>query len=134
MTELAAERDKPHGNEKYSTVQIIEALKAVNGMVYLAARKLGCEAKTIYRRAKKAQVIQRAIDDSRGETVDLAEQKLRAAVWRGDSWAVAFTLRTLGKARGYTERHEIGGPEGGAIPIRMITMEIPKEKDADESG
>jgi len=99
-------------NLKYTSEAIIEALKSVNGMVYLAARKLGCEPKTIYNRAKQVQEVQRAIEDSRGELVDIAEQKLRGAVLDREPWAVALVLKTLGKSRGYVERQEVTGPDG----------------------
>ena len=34
--------------QKYTQQQIIEALRETKGMVYLAAKRLGCEAQTIY--------------------------------------------------------------------------------------
>ena len=78
-------------------------------MVYLAARMLGCTPQTIYNRAKRTQSIQDAIDNSRGELVDLAEQKFRAAIMNGEPWAVAMALKTIGKGRGYVERQEVTG-------------------------
>lgn len=104
--------------EKYSNEQIIAALKAVNGMIFLAARQLGCEPKTIYRRSAKIQAVKQAIYDSRGELVDIAEQKLRGAVHDREAWAVALVLKTLGKDRGYVERQEVTGKDGD--PMAMI--------------
>lgn len=91
---------------QYPTEKIIEALKATNGLVYLAARRVGCTPKTIYNRAKKVAAVQQAIDDSRGELIDLSELRLRAAIMNGEPWAVALVLKTLGKDRGYVERQE----------------------------
>src|SRR3972149_4341127 len=108
-------------NEKYTSEQIIAAIKAVDGLVYLAARKLGCGPKTIYNRAKKTQAIQQAIEDSRGELVDIAEQKMRAAVMDREPWAVALVVHTLGKNRGYVEREEHTGAWGGPIAHRVTT-------------
>jgi transcriptional regulator of acetoin/glycerol metabolism len=34
--------------QRYTQKQIIDALKETKGMVYLAAKRLGCEAQTIY--------------------------------------------------------------------------------------
>lgn len=92
--------------ERYSTEKIVAALKATNGLVYLAARQVGCTPKTIYNRAKSCAAIRRAMEDSRGELIDLSELKLRAAVLNGEPWAVALVLKTLGKDRGYVERQE----------------------------
>jgi len=120
-------------NEKYTSEQIIAAIKAVDGLVYLAARKLGCGPKTIYNRAKKTQAIQQAIEDSRGELVDIAEQKMRAAVMDREPWAVALVLKTLGKNRGYVERQEHTGAWGGPIAHR-VTMDLAtlSEQELDE--
>ena len=116
-------------NLKYTSEAIIEALKSVNGMVYLAARKLGCEPKTIYNRAKAVQEVQRAIEDSRGELVDIAEQKLRAAVLDREPWAVALVVKTLGRSRGYVERQEFTGADNGPIEVRIreVVVHLPDE-------
>jgi len=49
---------------KYSTKSIIEALSSLNGMVYLAARKLGCTPQTIYNRMKSSAAIREACDSA----------------------------------------------------------------------
>lgn len=100
---------------RLSNQQIIDALRDVNGMVYLAARKLGCAPNTIYNRMAKSDNIKAAVEDYRGELIDLSEQKLRQAVLNGEPWAVALVLKTLGKKRGYVERTEITGEDGDKI-------------------
>jgi alanine-alpha-ketoisovalerate/valine-pyruvate aminotransferase len=107
---------------KYKTQEIIDALESMNGMVYLAARKLGCTAQTIYNRMAKSSAIKDALENSRGELIDISEQKLRQAVLNGEPWAVAMVLKTLGKQRGYVERQEITGKEGE--PIESIVKVI----------
>lgn len=100
---------------RLSNQQIIDALKEVNGMVYLAARKLGCAPNTIYNRMTKSATIKQACEDSRGELIDISEQKLRQAVLNGEPWAVAMVLKTLGKQRGYVERQELTGADGDPL-------------------
>ena len=39
--------------------------------------------------------------------VDVAEGRLNQAVNNGDLTAIIFTLKTLGKSRGYIERQEL---------------------------
>jgi len=104
---------------RLSNQQIIDALRDVNGMVYLAARKLGCAPNTIYNRMAKSDNIKAAVEDYRGELIDLSEQKLRQAVLNGEPWAVALVLKTLGKKRGYVERSEYAGVKDEPIEIKI---------------
>lgn len=90
----------------YKAAEIVEALKATGGMVYMAARKLGCNPSTIHVRAKTSPEIQAAIDNARGDMLDMAEHELKKAVRGGDMTAIIFTLKTIGKHRGYVERVE----------------------------
>ena len=89
---------------------------------YLAAKKIGCDPKTIYNRADKNPKVQAVIDEMRGELVDLAEAALKRAVGAGEGWAVCFTLKTQGKQRGYVERNEVEvtGKGGGPIATQQV--------------
>jgi hypothetical protein len=46
---------------------------------------------------------------------DNAESALYSAVLGGEAWAVCFYLKTQAKDRGYVERQEMTGKDGGAI-------------------
>lgn len=113
--------------QKFSNQQITDALKEVNGMVYLAARKIGCNPQTIYNRMAKSPAIKEACDAARGELIDISEQKLRAAVLNGEPWAIALVLKTLGKVRGYVERTELSNP-GDGTPFQIV---IKQREDGD---
>jgi hypothetical protein len=108
----------------YKTAEIVEALKATGGMVYMAARKLGCDPSTIHVRAKASPEIQAAIDNARGDMLDMAEHELKKAVRGGDMTAIIFTLKTIGKGRGYVERVEQTGANGGAIEIKATDYRV----------
>jgi hypothetical protein len=105
--------------EKYNKKEIIAALVVSKGTVYIAARRLGCAANTIYRFAEKYPEVKEAMHHERGMQIDVAELQLQAAVNRGEPWAIALTLKTIGKDRGYTERTEVTGADGGAINIKI---------------
>jgi len=107
------------GKPRYSVKQIISALDETKGLVYLAAKKLGCEPATIHNYAKRHPAVREAMVTARGEMVDLAEAKLYQAVRNGDKWAVQFALRTQGKDRGYVERtqQEVTGADRGPVEI-----------------
>ena len=107
----------------YSTANIIKALEKTHGMIYLAAEDLGCAAITIYRRAEKVAAVRETIDSYRGKLIDKAELKLEQAVLNGEPWAIQMTLKTIGKHRGYVERQEVTGADGGAIVVNWDDAE-----------
>lgn len=81
--------------------QILDALTATCGQVYLAAERLGCAPETIRRRVSRSPRIAEAIAAHRGRLVDTAEAALYRAILAGESWAVRLALATHGQARGY---------------------------------
>ena len=114
---------------RHKTKTIIDALKATNGLVSLAAKRVGCTPMTIYNRAKRVQLVQQTIDDCRDELVDYAEMGLRSAVLGKEPWAVALTLRTLGRNRGYVERQEVTGADGAPIQLTVVENVVRNEDD-----
>jgi hypothetical protein len=108
---------------KYTDKQIIDTLRECKGMAYLAASRIGCNYTTIYERAKKNKKIQDLINSERGKVIDFAELRLIKAIDRGEPWAIAFCLKTIGKNRGYVERQEVTGADGGAVKVE-ITEEL----------
>lgn len=112
------------GKPRFTVQQVIDAINSTHGMVYLAAKALGCSHNTVYKYAKRHPTIQQAIDANRGRMLDTAESKLEAAIETGESWAVQFALRTLGKNRGYVERRqqEISGRDGGPLVVGNVTL------------
>ena len=89
------------------------------GMVYLAAEALECSHVTIYNYAKRYTSVQEAIDRNRGHVVDTAELALYDAILRKEHWAIAFTLKTIGKNRGYTERQEVTTPRDEPLEVEL---------------
>lgn len=98
---------------------LIEALTKTGGRVYVAAKRLGCNPTTIYKRMAANPEINAVCEYADGALVDAAEDALLQSVKAREAWAVCFTLKTKGKRRGYVERqeHEITGPGGGALKI-----------------
>ncbi len=92
--------------QKYPTELIVDALLANNGLIAAAARQLGCSHETIRKRARQVKAVQRAISDGRNRLLDMTEEKLVAAIDKGEPWAISLVLKTLGKDRGYVERQE----------------------------
>jgi hypothetical protein len=109
--------------QRYTAEEIIEALTETKGLVYLAADRLGCTAQTVYNYIDRYPTIKTAWEAANGRMGDIAEQRLFEAVNLGTPWAVGFYLARKHKNRGYAERQEITGPDGGAteIVIRYAT-------------
>lgn len=98
--------------------QVIAAIQQSKGNVSAAARSLDVSRKTIINYADRYSTVKQALDDEREAMIDTAESALHAAILDKQGWAVCFTLKTLGKSRGYVERQEITGADGRAIEIR----------------
>ena len=103
------------GINGYSIEEVIKAIHDANGLLAPASRILGCSRNTIYNYARKYKTVQQAIDEARETTLDFAEQQLMKAVKSGSVPAIMFLLKMVGKSRGYVERQELTGADGGAI-------------------
>ena len=113
--------------------ELISAIWAAQGKVTVAAQRLGCTVRTIYNYANKYATVQNAIDEARAmwdeKLVDLAELKLFQEVNDGSAWAIKYALSTKGKHRGYVERQEVTGADGGALNVVVRWPE--QDADAD---
>lgn len=85
-----------------------------------AARVLGCHPDTIRNYADSHPEVKQALVSERKNMVDLAEGGLRKHLQRSEAWAIAFTLKTIGKDLGYAERQEITGKDGNEVTLRVI--------------
>jgi hypothetical protein len=90
----------------FTAEQIANALTETKGMVYIAAKKLGCSHQTIYNYILRHPTVRIAKENAEGEVLDMAELTVFKAIQNGESWAVTFVLKTKGKNRGYVERME----------------------------
>lgn len=95
-------------NKRFTDEEIIQALHDSYGIMTQAANRLGCSDKTIQRAVQANPDVAMAREDARKQIVDLAEHQLIGQIREGNIAAILFTLKTLGRSRGYSERHEIG--------------------------
>ena len=103
--------------EKYTANQMIEALREKHGNLSAAARFLGCSRNTISRYIEQYPTVKAVADEERETLIDFAENQLFKQVQEGNITAIIFTLKTIGKHRGYVERQEVTGANGGAIIV-----------------
>lgn len=100
--------------------QLEHAIAQKDGNVTEIAADLGVARSTVYRKIQQHDSLKTALDDARESLVDLAEGKLRAEVRKGNITAIIFTLKTLGKHRGYVERQELGGVDNKPLTFRVV--------------
>lgn len=109
-------RERP--NNKFTTQQVIAAIRETKGLVTRAAARLGCDPKTIRSYAARYPTVAEALREEREGMTDVAELALYNAILKGEPWAVSLYLKTQGKQRGYVERVETTGKDGGPIEAR----------------
>ena len=104
--------------EKYTANQMIEAIRDKHGNMSAAARFLGCSRNTISRYIETYPTVKAVYDEERETLIDFAENQLFKQVQEGNITAIIFTLKTIGKSRGYVERQEVTGADGGAVMVK----------------
>ena len=104
---------------KFTQVEVARALTAANGLVTSAARRLGCNPKTVYRNIERFPALKDVLHEAREVTLDLVESKLMEAIEAGNLTAIIFFLKTRGKSRGYIERSE-DDKDRGPVTLRVV--------------
>src|ERR1043165_7762718 len=97
---------------RYTPKEVAQAIRQTKGMLYLAAKRLGCSYQTVLNYCDRYKLVEEVRQAQRGEMVDLAEIKLYQSIQKGEAWGIAFCLKTLGKDRGFVERQEVTGKDG----------------------
>ena len=109
---------------KLNNKDIIDALRKTNGNLTLTGQLLGCTREAVRLRVNRFPEIKQVLDESRESVIDVAEGALQRAVLNGEGWAIAFTLKTIGKRRGYVEKTE--QEITGLMGIQFID-DVPKD-------
>lgn len=84
----------------------IDAYRANMGNATAASSAVGINRTTYWRWYNSDPDFAALVDEVKEEQIDLAESELRKLVKSGNITAVIFTLKTIGKERGYIERTE----------------------------
>lgn len=80
-----------------------------------AARALKCSSRTVYRYIDNHPTLKATMSEERGRMIDVAEAALFTEIQNGNITAIIFTLKTVGKDRGYVERLEQTGRDGAPM-------------------
>lgn len=84
-----------------------DALRKSHGNLKVAAQIIGCSREAIRLRASKTKYLADIIAEEREAIIDVAESALYNKVLEGDMRAIEFTLKTIGKDRGYSEKVDV---------------------------
>ena len=122
----AGQNGHPKKGLKYSDEDIIAVLNSAGGIISTAAKKLGCARQTIYNRIESSKTVATAREEIDASNIDLAEDQLLTAIKEGHLTAVIFYLKTKGKHRGYSERHDVNGNSSN---VRYIISDKPMTSD-----
>ncbi|CAK0770244.1 hypothetical protein CCP3SC15_400017 [Gammaproteobacteria bacterium] len=106
--------------DELNAEMVIKAIADYKGNVSMVARHFGMSRQTLYKYINDRVTVQAALAEARDTMIDNVESALYSAALAGEGWAVCFFLKTQGKSRGYVERNEITGADGGAITWRQF--------------
>jgi hypothetical protein len=112
----------------YTHQQIIDALEACKGLVYIAARRLGCDPKTIKKRIREVPEVAEAQRNAKGYLKDVTEAQIIKAINEGQPWAIKFFAATQMRDRGYGDRLDHGGSVELTIPFMQRRGDLPVQK------
>lgn len=111
------------GKRKYTVDQMRKALEKA-GTLSGAANALECSRETVKKYCDEYTELDGAIDVARDRLLDMAENRLWKNVETGHPSSIFFTLKTLGKNRGFVERTETTGADGVDLFGRMTDDSI----------
>jgi len=113
--------------QKFTAKQVADACEGTAGIMAQVAQKLGCDRSTVWRYAQRYKTVRDALFQADEAVTDLAEVKAIKLI-NAEHWpAIKHRLDTKGKDRGYAERTEITGAEGGAVSVNYTGNVNPKD-------
>jgi hypothetical protein len=92
-----------------------EVLKDCHGLVTIACKKANIANQTYYRWREQDESFAKQCDEVMNDVGDFVENKLITRIDKEDTTAIIFYCKTKLKHRGYVERIEQTGANGGAI-------------------
>jgi hypothetical protein len=114
---------------EHNKKEILKHLRNLLGNVGAACKAVGIGRTTYYNWLKDDEAFkeeaERVVLEGREELVDMAENKLATNIANGCVTSILFTLKTLGKKRGYIERIEKTGADGAPLESGSAVIVLP---------
>lgn len=102
-----------------SAEQVVEAIKDSKGLISVIAGRLGVTERHVYNLLDKYATAKEARDNEREKLKDFVESRMLKKIEAGDTAMIIFYAKTQMKDRGYVERVENTGKDGGAINVNL---------------
>ena len=103
-------------------------LRELHGNMAAAARAFGVTRQAVHAFVAARPSLAAVAAECRESMKDHAESALHKAVVGGEAWAVCFYLKTQAKDRGYVERVEQTGKNGGPAEVSgKVTHDVAAE-------
>jgi hypothetical protein len=102
------------------------------GNLSTASDSLGVTRATLYKWINE-DALQETVIEGRNARLDFAENKLDQNINNGDTTAIIFLLKTLGKDRGYVERQETKVEFDRPI-FTGINLDVPENNSTSEDS
>lgn len=99
--------------------KVLDALKESLGIIMSACMKCKISRPTFYKWYKEDPKFRQAVDDINEDQKDFVESCLIRNIKKGDSACTIFYCKTRMKDRGYAERIEITGEDGGELKAQI---------------
>ena len=116
------------GKELYTAKQFIDAIPGTGGIVSTIADRVGCKWHTARKYIEEYPTIKEVYNEEIERVIDLAEgvliQNIQIAAKQAkagrdvDTSDVKWFLSRKAKSRGYVERQEVTGADGGAVLVK----------------
>ena len=119
--------------KKPAIEQLIADIHQYKGNLSAVARHYRVERITIYRWMKDSAKCQQALEDARETMLDNAESVLYKKVLDGSTPELLFFLKSQGKKRGYVERQEVTGTDGGPVKLTLTNLLMGSDESSADS-
>ena len=116
------------GKELYTAKQFIDAIPGTGGIVSTIADRVGCKWHTARKYIEEYPTVKDVYNEEIERVIDLAEgvliQNIQIAAKQAkagrdvDTSDVKWFLSRKAKSRGYVERQEVTGADGGAVMVK----------------
>lgn len=114
--------------EEISKETFEKAIEGTRGFVTQIAKAAGCSRQSVYNAFEKWPELKDLVKAEKESFKDKAEGKLFQHIEDGNVVALLFYLKCQAKDRGYVERQEIVGADGGPIGIEFVKAGKPEEE------
>lgn len=112
--------NKAQEDKKRNKERLLKALEASLGVVTDACKKVKLSRQTFYKYLKEDPDFKAAVLELEEVALDTAESALFNQIKDGNVTSIIFYLKTKGRRRGYVERQEISGPDGGPVQTEAL--------------